>query len=80
MPWVGVSGRFPHYRSRSAQVTIPQDRINDCFQRSLDGTALAWGEGIWSTLTQLVVQPFTLIAIALLYADRVMRVDGRLPR
>lgn len=46
----------------------------------LDGTALAWGEGVWSTITQLLVQPFTLIAIALLYADRVLRVDGRLPR
>jgi hypothetical protein len=45
----------------------------------LDGTALAWGEGIWSTLTQLLVQPFALIAIAILYADRVLRVDGRLP-
>jgi hypothetical protein len=45
----------------------------------LDGTALAWGEGVWSTLTQVVTQPFALIAIALLYADRVMRVDGRLP-
>ena len=45
----------------------------------LDGTALAWGEGIWSTLTQLVVQPFGLIAIAILYADRLLRVDGRLP-
>lgn len=45
----------------------------------LEGTALAWGEGIWSTLTQLVVQPFGLIAIAILYADRVIRVDGRLP-
>ena len=45
----------------------------------LDGTALAWGEGIWSTLTQVVTQPFALIAIALLYADRVLRVDGRLP-
>jgi len=44
----------------------------------LDGTALSWGEGIWSTLTQLVVQPFGLIAIAILYADRVIRVDGRL--
>lgn len=45
----------------------------------LDGTALAWGEGIWSTLTQLVVQPFGLIAVAILYADRLLRVDGRLP-
>ncbi len=45
----------------------------------LDGTALAWGEGIWSTAIQLAVQPFALIAIAILYADRVIRVDGRLP-
>jgi hypothetical protein len=45
----------------------------------LDGTALAWGEGVWSTLTQLVVQPFGLIAVAILYADRLLRVDGRLP-
>ena len=36
---------------------------------------LAWG----CTLTQLLVQPFALIAIAILYADRVLRVDGRLP-
>lgn len=45
----------------------------------LDGTALTWGEGIWSTLTQLVVQPFGLIAVAILYADRILRTDGRLP-
>ncbi len=45
----------------------------------LQGTALTWGEGAWSTLTQLLVQPFALIAIAILYADRVLRVDRRLP-
>ena len=45
----------------------------------LDGAAYTWGSGIWSTLTQLVVQPFTLIAIGLLYADRVIRTDGGLP-
>ena len=45
----------------------------------LDGSALTWGEGIWSTLAQLLVQPFTLIAIALLYADRAIRTDGGLP-
>lgn len=46
---------------------------------SLDGTALTAANTIWSTLTQLVVQPFALIAFALLYADRVIRVDGHLP-
>ena len=45
----------------------------------LDGSALTWGAGIWNALVQLAVQPFTLIAIALLYADRVIRTDGGLP-
>ncbi len=41
-PWVGVYSRFPQYRSRNAKVNQIQDRINDCFQRSLNGKALAW--------------------------------------
>lgn len=45
----------------------------------LDGTARTVADGVWSTITQLLVEPFALIAIALLYADRVLRVDGRLP-
>lgn len=44
----------------------------------LDGAASATALGIWSTLVQLVVEPFMLIAIALLYADRVIRTDGHL--
>lgn len=40
MAWVGVYGRFPQYRSRSAKVTILEDRINDCFQRSMSGKPL----------------------------------------
>lgn len=40
MPWVGAYGRFPQYRSRSGQVARLEDRINDCFRRSLNGTAL----------------------------------------
>ncbi|MSO43894.1 MAG: hypothetical protein EXQ74_01065 [Thermoleophilia bacterium] len=47
--------------------------------RPFDGTAGTVARGIWSTLIQVVVQPFTLIAISLLYADRVIRTDGRLP-
>lgn len=40
-PWVGIWGVFPEYRSRNAKVNALQDRINDCFVRSLDGRALA---------------------------------------
>lgn len=41
-PWVGVYSRFPQYRSRNATVNLVEDRINDCLQRSLAGTALSW--------------------------------------
>lgn len=40
MPWVGVYGRFPQYRSRSGRVARIEERINDCVERSLNGTAL----------------------------------------
>lgn len=40
LPWVGVLARFPQYRSRNAQVNQIDDRINDCFERSLAGRAL----------------------------------------
>lgn len=39
-PWVAVTARFPQYRSRSAKVDTLQDRINDCFERSLSGKRL----------------------------------------
>jgi thiosulfate dehydrogenase len=40
MPYVGVYARFPQYRPRSATVEIIEDRINDCFERSMNGKAL----------------------------------------
>ena len=40
MPWVGVYARFPQYRARAGGVQIIEDRINDCFKRSMNGTAL----------------------------------------
>ena len=40
MPWVGVYARFPQYRSRSASLSLIEDRINDCFVRSMNGRAL----------------------------------------
>ncbi|HTO72324.1 MAG TPA: c-type cytochrome [Gemmatimonadales bacterium] len=40
MPWIGVYSRFPQYRPRSGGVDLLEDRINDCFRRSLNGRAL----------------------------------------
>ena len=39
-PWVGIWGVFPEFRSRNAKVNALQDRINDCFERSLNGRTL----------------------------------------
>jgi thiosulfate dehydrogenase len=36
----GVYARFPQYRERNASVVVIQDRVNDCFQRSLAGIPL----------------------------------------
>jgi thiosulfate dehydrogenase len=40
LPWVGVYSRFPQVRARSARLDLLEDRINDCFERSLNGRAL----------------------------------------
>lgn len=39
-PWVGVVAVFPEFRSRNARVNTIEQRINDCFERSMNGTAL----------------------------------------
>lgn len=41
MPLVGSYARFPQYRARSAKVDRLEDRINDCFERSMNGKALS---------------------------------------
>lgn len=40
LPWVGVYSRFPQYRARNGRVDLIEDRINDCFERSMNGRAL----------------------------------------
>lgn len=40
MPWVGVYARFPQYRSRAGATQLIEDRVNDCFKRSLNGVPL----------------------------------------
>lgn len=42
-PLVGVSARYPTYSARSGRAYTIEDRINDCFRRSLNGRALPAG-------------------------------------
>lgn len=39
-PFVGLWGVFPEYRTRSSSVNSLQERINDCFKRSMNGKPL----------------------------------------
>lgn len=43
MPLVGSYARFPQFRARSGRVDMIEDRINDCFERSMNGRALVRG-------------------------------------
>ncbi len=38
--WVGVFARYPQYRARSGGVETIEYRVNDCFRRSMNGTAI----------------------------------------
>ena len=50
-PWVGIEQRFPQYRARSGKDDTLEDRINDCFERSLNGSRLTTGD---ARMTDLV--------------------------
>jgi thiosulfate dehydrogenase len=39
-PWVGIVTKFPQYRARSGKMDTLPDRVNDCFERSLNGKRL----------------------------------------
>jgi thiosulfate dehydrogenase len=39
-PWLGLVSVFPEYRARSGKEDTIEDRINDCFERSMNGKAL----------------------------------------
>jgi len=41
LPWMGVSQAYPQYRGREDQEQGLEERINGCFERSLNGKALA---------------------------------------
>lgn len=41
-PYVGLTALFPMYNARDGRVISLQTRINDCFERSMNGRPLAW--------------------------------------
>ncbi|MEN6451686.1 MAG: cytochrome c peroxidase [Thermoguttaceae bacterium] len=41
IPWVGVTHRYPAWNKRSGRTATLEDRINECFERSLNGRAMA---------------------------------------
>lgn len=42
-PWVGVTSIYPTYRDRAGRVISIEERIDECFERSLSGKRLAAG-------------------------------------
>lgn len=40
-PLAGLTGLFPEYRARTGTVETLEERINDCFERSMNGKPLA---------------------------------------
>lgn len=44
LPLTGSYARYPQYRSRGDAVQLLEDRVNDCFERSLNGHALAFDD------------------------------------
>ncbi|MGE6328742.1 c-type cytochrome [Psychrobacter pacificensis] len=42
-PWNGMPGIYPVYRTRAGRVNSIQERINGCFERSMNGKALDLG-------------------------------------
>jgi thiosulfate dehydrogenase len=41
-PYVGLWGVFPEFRARGGRINSLQERVNDCFQRSMNGKPLAF--------------------------------------
>jgi thiosulfate dehydrogenase len=41
-PYVGLWGVFPEFRARGGRINSLQERVNDCFERSMNGKALTF--------------------------------------
>ena len=42
MPFTGVTARYPQYRRRGHRIERIEDKVNDCFRRSMAGRPLPW--------------------------------------
>lgn len=42
-PWNNITSIYPLYRSRAGRINVIQERINGCFERSMNGKALELG-------------------------------------
>lgn len=42
LPLIGVYVRYPQYRARAGRVSVIEDRVNECLERSLNGRAIAY--------------------------------------
>lgn len=45
-PWVGLASAFPEYRARAGRVVTLEDRVDECFERSLNGKAPGKGSPV----------------------------------
>lgn len=52
--WVGVYGTFPQYNARSGKVIRLEDRINECFRRSMYGKPLPAGSRAMTDLESYI--------------------------
>lgn len=45
-PWVGIASSFPMYRARAGRDATLEDRVDECFERSLNGKAPGKGSTV----------------------------------
>lgn len=45
-PWVGIANAYPMYRARAGHAITLEDRVDECFERSLNGKAPGKGSAV----------------------------------
>ena len=78
-PYVGLQGVFPEYRNRGGNIDSLQERINDCFLRSMNGKALAYDSTEMNAILMYIHWLSTGIPVGTAVAGRGMgQVDSTL--
>jgi thiosulfate dehydrogenase len=78
-PFVGLTALFPMYNARDGRVISLQTRINDCFERSMNGHSLAWDSKEMSAMLMYIRWLSTGVPVGSQVAGRGMgRVDASL--